>query len=557
MIVPRAYQVEAVESVFKKWRAYNSTLLVSATGTGKTVCCGLIASRIPKDRRMLVLVNQTELMFQMHGALTRMLPDDVVEMESGDLSGTHVSPGSPKTCCGRVVVGMLQTLANKKRLLSWHPQEFSHIIADEAAHYVTVNPSSRHVLDHFQDYKLCGLTATPDRLDGVSLSGYFKSVAYNYDIQNAIADGWLVPIRQEMETVVGWDLSELKRKKGDFASGDLDSILNKEKPSQAIASAAIKWAEADGSKKPCLIFAVSVAHAHLIADILNRPRGGIDRAGCAVALDGGVDRLDRKSELARFKAGEFQYLVGADLFLEGFDEDSIEVIVMGRPTASRSRYSQAIGRGTRPHHSIVDALNAAGSAEERRFIIRTSLKSCLTVVDMVGVSAHLKLIVNAVDILGGWLPQRVRDKAKDLIRDGMGKPDVDLVLKEAIAILNQAEKDRRRGLVIRAHLESRAVDPFDWLDVKPKREPMVLRGKPATPRMIAVLQANDIPTSGFVSFWTAKQLIGAIMKERNAGPPSEAMARLLVKFGAFRDGMDYKDAKKAIDELAADGWKER
>jgi hypothetical protein len=176
---------------------------------------------------------------------------------------------------------------------------------------------------------------------------------------------------------------------------------------------------------------------------------------------------------------------------------------------------------------------------------------------MVGVSAHLKLIVNAVDILGGWLPQRVRDKAKDLIRDGMGKPDVDLVLKEAIAILDQAEKDRRRGLVIRAHLESRAVDPFDWLDVKPKREPMVLRGKPATPRMIAVLQANDIPTSGFVSFWTAKQLIGAIMKERNAGPPSEAMARLLVKFGAFRDGMDYKDAKKAIDELAADGWKER
>jgi superfamily II DNA or RNA helicase len=544
VLTPRPYQIAAVDEVMKRWRAFDSTLLVSATGTGKSLMAAMIAQRVPKDRRFLILLNRTELLWQFKRTIEAYLPD-VVEIEAGTMYATHPGDrGFHKNFCGRIVLGMLQSMCQKRRLLSWNPREFGHIIADEAHHFTTVASSSRHVLDHFRDYKLCGLTATADRHDGVSLVGFFRSVAYDYDISAAIREGWLVPIRQQREILKGWDLSSLKRSRCDFSDAELDSKINQEKPSQAIASAAIKWAEAGGARKPCLIFAVSIAHAHLIADILNRHRGG-----CAVALDGTVDRDDRRPELERFHQGEFQYLVGADLFLEGFDDDTIEVVVMGRPTRSRARYAQAIGRGTRPHHSVVPFLNEAKSAEERKYLIRISPKPCLTVVDMVGVSSELKLrLPDGFDILGGYLPERVRDAAREIVRDGLGKPEIDEALEQAIEILDRKEKERRRGIILGAKLHSREVDPFDLLDIRPRREPYVLRGKKPTDRQLAYLARNDVPVPQDASFWQAKTLIDGLIVKRNAGPPTPAMAAALKRLGRDPSAMNFLQASRALDE---------
>ncbi|NJL71324.1 MAG: hypothetical protein HC888_06790, partial [Candidatus Competibacteraceae bacterium] len=67
----------------------------------------------------------------------------------------------------------------------------------------------------------------------------------------------------------------------------------------------------------------------------------------AAFVSGETELSERRETLYRFKTGEITHLSGCDLFLEGYDEPSIECVAMLRPTTSRALYSQAVGRGTR------------------------------------------------------------------------------------------------------------------------------------------------------------------------------------------------------------------
>src|SRR5262249_14901133 len=54
-------------------------------------------------------------------------------------------------------------------------------------------------------------------------------------------------------------------------------------------------------------------------------------------------------KLARFRSGETRILVNAMLLGEGYDEPSIDCVIVLRPTKIRSFYAQMVGRGTRIH----------------------------------------------------------------------------------------------------------------------------------------------------------------------------------------------------------------
>ena len=96
--------------------------------------------------------------------------------------------------------------------------QFDVLIVDEAHH--ALSDSYQKVLRYFQNAKVLGVTATPDRGDKKNLAEYFESTAYEYTMAQAIKDGYLCPIRAQM-IPLKIDMSEVKTTAGDYNVGDI------------------------------------------------------------------------------------------------------------------------------------------------------------------------------------------------------------------------------------------------------------------------------------------------------------------------------------------------
>jgi superfamily II DNA or RNA helicase len=93
--------------------------------------------------------------------------------------------------------------------------------------------------------------------------------------------------------------------------------------------------------KAVLVFACSVDHAHMMAEVLSR------RGHRAAALDGTTARPLRWRTIQRFREGALRVLVNCDLLTTGFDAPNVEAVVLARPVESPVLYAQMIGRGLR------------------------------------------------------------------------------------------------------------------------------------------------------------------------------------------------------------------
>ncbi|HZZ98848.1 MAG TPA: DEAD/DEAH box helicase family protein, partial [Candidatus Saccharimonadia bacterium] len=186
-MILRPYQQRLVEAVFEKWRQFRSTLIVAATGTGKTEIFATIIER-NQPGRTLVLAHRTELIQQAREKIERRgLP---CEIEKADLYATtnlfHATP---------VVVSSIQTQCSgpkdNRRYKRFNPKDFSLLVCDEGHH--ACSPSWKEVIDYYRQnptLKVLGVTATPDRADSEALGQVFESVAGTYDILDAIQDGY-------------------------------------------------------------------------------------------------------------------------------------------------------------------------------------------------------------------------------------------------------------------------------------------------------------------------------------------------------------------------------
>lgn len=435
-----------------------------------------------------------------------------------------------------------------------HNYFVSGVLVHNCHHAVKKNSSYWTVLRHFNRAKQLGVTATPDRHDQEALGGIYKSVAYSYDILQAVTDAFLVPIQQQVVTVTGLDFSGIKEaKKGDLDPEDLDFIMKNEAIVQRIVNPTIDLANSGGKQRRVLFFATSVDQARLMAEVINRRC-----PGKAIALSGEDEKDVRDGALDKYRAGDYQFLCGCEIFTEGFDEPTIQIVVP-KPTQARSKYAQMIGRGTRTWPGVLDAPGLE-TVEARRHAIRHSPKPSLLVLDFCGVSGQHKLIT-AVDIMGGVFSPEVVAKAKERLAgkgEGGGRGELLTELRAARKELEEMEADRRRKIVAKAAFEMRPVDPFDLFDVVPKKEPRWLRGRKATLKQVQYLLRNSpegtrLPDD--LSLHDASVLIEDIKTKKEAGPPTEKMALTLQRFGYATEGMTYKDAKGILDELSAAGWK--
>jgi superfamily II DNA or RNA helicase len=531
----RNYQENALEAIGEQLASVQSTLVVMPTGGGKTVVFAHAIDRFSK-KRTLVLAHRVELIRQAAGkieAVTGETPDIEMGAERADL---HMFRRT------RVVVASKDTL-RPDRLKKFDPDDFDLIVSDEAHH--SVGSSYRHIYNYFKDAKHIGVTATPDRTDEAALGQVFDSVAYVYEIVDAINDGWLVPISSQMVQVTDLDFSKVKSTAGDLNQKQLAELMEHEKIAHGVAHPTVeiaKW-------RKTLVFAASVKAAEMIAEIINR-----HKPNSARCVFGHTHPDERSIIFSDYKAGKFQFLVNVGVATEGWDEPTVEMIAIARPTESRALYAQMCGRGTRPVPGIVD--ECADTPEDRRAAIAKSRKPGCLIVDFEGNCGRHKLITTA-NILGGNYTDEAIVLAERKIRESQGAMPVAQALAVAQADLTrEREIARRQRLVGTATYQTKEVDPFSVFDLAPKREREWDRGKAPSQAQIDYLNKNGVNTDGLTKS-KASQIIGEIIERRKKGKCSYKQAKVLRKHG-LDPNLSFEDAKKAIDEIATrQGWRKK
>lgn len=543
----RPYQLEAVRRVEAEWRDHVSTLIVMPTATGKTVTFAEIVKRA-FPRRALVLAHREELIFQARDKIAAMTGWRV-DVEMGDSRAEmNCMFGGP-----RVVVSTIQTQASGGdgggRMTRFDPRIFGVVIVDECHHAAAA--SYRRVLNWFTQHgnvRVLGVTATPDRADEEALGQVFESVAFDYEIQDAIRDGWLVPVTQQMVHVEGLDFSGCRTTAGDLNGADLARVMEYEKTLHRVVAPSIEIA---GNRRT-IVFASSVDHAERMAEIFNRHRPGMAGWVC-----GKTPKDDRRRLLADFASGAVQVVCNCGVLTEGFDNPAVEVVIMARPTKSRALYAQMAGRSMRPAEAIAHDLNDHESPDARRALIEASGKPSCLVVDFVGNSGRHKLCTS-VDILGGKVSERARELAIRRLADG--KPGrVDEAL-DAAAVEERQEKEReaarRAKLTARAKWTASNVNPFDLLDMQPVAERGWDRGKKLSEKQSALLRKQGIDPDG-LPYSQAKQLLNELFRRWDCGLCTFGQAKILRKRG-LPTNVTREEAARQIDQIAArEGWKKR
>ena len=544
----RQYQTNIVSAIFDAWKENTSALVVAPTGTGKTVIFAAVAQRLKK--RAMVLAHRQELIFQARDKIQRVT-GLTVDVEMGEfksrLDGDMISPKAD------VIVSTVQTHVaggdGAGRMGKFNPNDFGLLIIDEAHH--ATSSSYRRCIDYYRtnkNLKVLGVTATPDRSDEEALGQVFDTVAFDYEILDAIKDGWLVPIEQQMVSVESLDFSSVRTTAGDLNGADLAAVMESEKNLHGIASATI---DIIGSKRG-IGFASSVAHAQILAEIFNRHKIGM--SNCVSAK---TDKEERKKIIADFAQGKIQFLWNCGVFTEGFDDSGVEIISMARPTKSRALYAQMAGRATRPSEKIAHQLNDVVAAPLRRGMIgRSSKPSCL-IIDFVGNSGQHKLMTTA-DILSGNMTDEAIESAVKLARKA-GKPmrmsDVLEQEEKRIAEMKAkrlAEEARKARLVGKATYKIKGIDPFDILQIKP----VASRGWDKV-KQFSERQREFLRKQGFspdeIGYAQGKQIIGAIMERFDKNLCSLKQAAVLKKYGCDVN-VSFAQASANIDAIAKNGW---
>lgn len=543
----RSYQAESVRRVESEWREHRSTLLVLPTGSGKTVVAAEIIRR-SFPRRALFLAHRKELVEQARDkihAMTGWRVDTEMGEARADMSCMFGGP--------RVVVSTIQTQASGGdgggRMSRFDPRIFGVVVVDEGHH--SVSAQWRRVLDWYTknpDVRILGVTATPDRADEEALGQVYETVAYDYEIQDAIHDGWLVPVMQQMVHVEGLDFSGCRTTAGDLNGEDLAKVMEYEANLHKVVSPAC---EIIGGRRT-LVFCASVDHAERVCELFNRHRSGMAAWVC-----GETPADDRTRINADFRSGKVQVVCNCGIYTEGADFPAVEVIIMARPTKSRSLYAQMAGRALRPADAIAHDLNDHDSPDARRALIEASEKPSALIVDFVGNSGKHKLM-SSVDILGGKESQHVRELAIKRMSDG--KPMAVGAALEAAAEEAREEQARatarRAKMIARVKWTAQTVNPFDVFEIQPDQARGWDKGKRLSEKQAAILRKQGINPDD-IPYGQAKQLLNELFRRWDAGMCSFGQAKVLRKRG-LPTNITRDVAAGMINEIAArEGWRKK
>jgi superfamily II DNA or RNA helicase len=339
MVVLRPYQEEALDSILSNYKnGINRQLVVLPTGAGKTVIFSHIPIIKPDSLPMLVLAHRAELLEQAKDKIQSANPHLDVEIEQAERRAGHVD----------VVVASVATLGrnNTPRIHQYPTDYFKTIVIDEAHHAAA--STYRRIVDFFSCDLLVGVTATPQRSDSTRLIDVFEEIVYYKSIQDLIKDGWLCPL-VGFRVKTNTDISQVEIQNGEYVQSQLEDAIDN--PSRNVAVVAAYRDLAMDEKT--IVFASGVKHAENLA--LSFRQASVE----AKVIVGTTPQEEREQILKDFSSGLIKVIINVGVLTEGFDEPSLQAIIIAKPTRSTLLYTQIVGRGTRlypgkAHCKIID-----------------------------------------------------------------------------------------------------------------------------------------------------------------------------------------------------------
>ncbi len=341
---PHDLQIEALDALTRARRAGASrALLVMATGLGKTWTAAFDVQRelqARPDARVLVVAHRVELLRQAAETLRRALPDASLGWCVGDQDSLDA----------QLTLASVAKIARPKRLHAIAPDAFDYVIIDEV-HHADASTYQR-LMQHLTPSFWLGLTATPERGDGVNIARYFGGQpTFEVGLMDAIARGALAPLRY-YGVADPLDYAPIPWRSGQL---DLDALGRAAQTEERMA--AIFGAMQAHPASRTLVFCASIAHADYVARWLSA------RGVRSVALHSGPTSASRHDALDALMRGDLDALCAVDLLNEGVDLPSVDRVVMLRPTTSSVIFQQQLGRGLRraPGKDALIALDLVGN----------------------------------------------------------------------------------------------------------------------------------------------------------------------------------------------------
>lgn len=511
----RPYQQEAKNSIFAEWdKGINRTLLVLPTGCGKTIVFAKVTEEcIRMGNRVLILAHREELLNQ---------AADKIGKATGLRCAVEKAEESCLNSWYRVTVGSVQTMMREKRLQQFAPDYFNTIIVDEAHH--CISNSYQRVLNHFDNAKVLGVTATPDRGDMRNLGSYFESLAYEYTLPKAIKEGFLSPIKA-VTIPLKMDLTGVGMQSGDFKASDLGSALD-----PYLYQIADEMATYCKDRKT-VVFLPLVKTSQKFRDIL------CQKGFMAAEVNG--ESQDRAEVLADFDTGKYNVLCNSMLLTEGWDCPSVDCIVVLRPTKVRSLYSQMVGRGTRlnPGKDHLLLLDFLWHTERHEL-------------------CHPASLICENEEVAQKMTQNLKEAAGCPIDLGEAeqKASEDIVAQREEALAKQLAEMRRRKrklvdplqfeMSIQAEDLAHYVPAFGW------------EMGPPTDKQKATLEKLGIMPDEIDNAGKAAKILDRLNKRRTEGLTTPKQIRFLEGHGFQHVGTwPFEAAKTLIDRIAGNGWR--
>lgn len=328
-------------------------LVVAATGTGKTVIAALdyarLAAHQPGRPSLLFVAHRQEILEQSRRIYREVLAD-------GAFGELYVGGERPERW--QHVFASVQSLASYGTA-ALPADHFAIVVVDEFHHAEAA--TYRRLLEHLTPVELLGLTATPERADGVDVREFFDGrAAAELRLWDALENDLLCPFHY-FGVSDGTDLSALDWRRGDYEKAALERVFTADDARVRIVLQQLRDKVGDVGAIRALGFCVSVRHAEYMAQRF------VEAGIPSLAVSAGTPKEDRAAALAALRNGTVNVLFAVDVFNEGLDVPDVDTLLLLRPTQSATVFLQQLGRGLRrtPDKPVLTVLDFIGQQSKQ------------------------------------------------------------------------------------------------------------------------------------------------------------------------------------------------
>lgn len=360
MYEPRGAQIEALCALEQtRMEGAKRALVVAATGVGKTY---LAAFDSKSFKRVLFVAHREEILKQAAVSFLNIRKSD----DYGFFNGTE------KSTDRSVIFASVATLGRSEYLNEryFSKDYFDYIVVDEFHH--SVNNQYRRIVEYFKSEFLLGLTATPERMDGKNIYEICDyNVPYEISLKSAINKGMLVPFHY-YGIYDDTDYSGIHIVRGKYDEKELNETYIGNVYRHDLI---YKYYRKYGSKR-ALGFCCSREHAEEMAQEFCKR--GIPSV--AVYSNSNSEYAEERSvAIKKLTDGEIRVIFSVDMFNEGVDIPSVDMVMFLRPTESPIVFLQQLGRGLRKskgkeYLTVLDFIGNYEKAGSVRYLLTGSSK---------------------------------------------------------------------------------------------------------------------------------------------------------------------------------------